>query len=89
MKCCLTAHFIENIIVQGRVIAFHWRLMDLFESDRGPGTLVGKFCTSVYTLLSIVFYVFTLYLVCEAIGTAATPGLLCQPRVIVKMTVEK
>jgi hypothetical protein len=28
-------------------------------------------------------------LVCEAIGTAATRGLLCQPRVIVKMTVEK
>jgi hypothetical protein len=27
--------------------------------------------------------------VCEAIGTAATPGLLCQPRVIVKMIVEK
>jgi hypothetical protein len=30
-----------------------------------------------------------LILVCEAIGTAATPGLLCQLRVIVKMTVEK
>jgi hypothetical protein len=29
------------------------------------------------------------YLVCEAIGTAATSGLLCQPRVIVKMIVEK
>jgi hypothetical protein len=29
------------------------------------------------------------YLVREAIGTAATPGLLCQPRVIVKMIVEK
>jgi hypothetical protein len=29
------------------------------------------------------------YLVCEAIGTAATPGLLCQHRVIVKMIVEK
>jgi hypothetical protein len=29
------------------------------------------------------------YLVCEAIGTAATPGLMCQPRVIVKMIVEK
>jgi hypothetical protein len=28
-------------------------------------------------------------LVCEAIGTAATPGLLRQPRVIVKMIVEK
>jgi hypothetical protein len=26
---------------------------------------------------------------CEAIGTAATPGLLCQTRVIVKMIVEK
>jgi hypothetical protein len=32
---------------------------------------------------------FYCYLVCEAIGTAATPGLLCQPRVIVKMIVEK
>jgi hypothetical protein len=29
------------------------------------------------------------YLVCEAIGTAASPGLLCQPRVIEKMIVEK
>jgi hypothetical protein len=28
-------------------------------------------------------------LVCEAIGAAATPGLLCQPRVIVKMIVQK
>jgi hypothetical protein len=33
--------------------------------------------------------VFFFILVCEAIGTAATPGLLCQPRVIVKMIVEK
>jgi hypothetical protein len=32
---------------------------------------------------------FFLILDCEAIGTAATPGLLCQPRVIVKMIVEK
>jgi hypothetical protein len=30
-----------------------------------------------------------IYLVSEAIDTAATPGLLCQPRVIVKMIVEK
>jgi hypothetical protein len=29
------------------------------------------------------------YLVCEAIGTAATLGLLCQPRVTVRMIVEK
>jgi hypothetical protein len=30
-----------------------------------------------------------LNLVCEVIGTAATPGQLCQPWVIVKMIVEK
>jgi hypothetical protein len=29
------------------------------------------------------------YLVCEAIGTAATPGLLCQPRMILKMILKK
>jgi hypothetical protein len=34
-------------------------------------------------------YLFFLILVCEAIGTATTPGLLCQRRVIVKMIVEK
>jgi hypothetical protein len=33
--------------------------------------------------------VFFLILDCEAIGTAATPGLLCQPRVMVKMIVQK
>jgi hypothetical protein len=33
--------------------------------------------------------IFLYHLVCEAIGTAATPGLLCHPRVIVKMIVEK
>jgi hypothetical protein len=38
----------------------------------------------------IVFpYFFYYYLVCEAIGTSATPGLLCQPRVIVNMIVQK
>jgi hypothetical protein len=36
--------------------------------------------------ISIVFF---FILVCEAIGIAATPGLLCQSRVIVKMSVEK
>jgi hypothetical protein len=38
------------------------------------------------TALSLII---CFYLVCEAIGTAATPGLLCQPRVIVKKIVEK
>jgi hypothetical protein len=36
---------------------------------------------------SYIFFYY--YLVCEAIGTAAAPGLLCQPRVIMKMIVEK
>jgi hypothetical protein len=39
------------------------------------------------TLCQLFF--FTIYLVFETIGTAATPGLLCQPQVIVKMIVEK
>jgi hypothetical protein len=39
--------------------------------------------------LTSLFNIFYYYLVCEAIGTAATPGLLCHPRVIVKMIVEK
>jgi hypothetical protein len=34
-----------------------------------------------------LFYYY--YLICEAISTAATPGLLCQPRLIVNMIVEK
>jgi hypothetical protein len=42
------------------------------------------------TVISLPFFsYFFLILVCEAIGTAATPGLLCQPRVIAKMIVEK
>jgi hypothetical protein len=32
---------------------------------------------------------FFFFLVCEAIGTAATPGLLCQPRLLMKMIMEK
>jgi hypothetical protein len=38
---------------------------------------------------SRIHYFFSFYLVCEAIGTAATPCLLCQSREIVKMIVEK
>jgi hypothetical protein len=40
-------------------------------------------------LLEAGDYFFYYYFVFEAIGTAVTPGLLCQPRVIVKMSVEK
>jgi hypothetical protein len=46
------------------------------------------FVSSVCAFYSIVLFYYY-YLVCEAIGTAANPGLLCQPRVMVKMIVEK
>jgi hypothetical protein len=39
--------------------------------------------------VSAVFNLIFFNLVCEAIVIAGTPGLLCQPRVIVKMIVEK
>jgi hypothetical protein len=50
---------------------------------------VGSRWLIAWELLWWRFFFFFLTLVCEAIGTAATPGLLCQPRVIVKMIVEK
>jgi hypothetical protein len=34
-------------------------------------------------------FFFFCYFVCEAIGSAVTPGLLCQPRVMVKIIVER
>jgi hypothetical protein len=50
------------------------------DSNRGP---------AVYKSRMLKLHKILFYLVCEAIGTAATPGLLCQPRVVVKMIVEK
>jgi hypothetical protein len=48
-------------------------------------------CTRIYTAMCRVRNEFSFFfnLVCDAVGTAATPGLFCQPRVIVKMIVEK
>jgi hypothetical protein len=40
-------------------------------------------------MLLLLLLLLVIYLVREAIGTAANPGLLYQPRVIVKMIVEK
>jgi hypothetical protein len=51
-----------------------------------------KFITVAPVTITALFSSFLRFffnLVYEAIGTAATPGLLCQPRVIVKMIVEK
>jgi hypothetical protein len=51
--------------------------------------LSGSILNFLFVLFLCCLFVFYLILVCEALGTAATPGLLCQPRVIVKMIVEK
>jgi hypothetical protein len=54
-------------------------LLDESDTERNKRLSTVPFC----------LHFFFLNLVCEAIGTVATPGLLCQPRVIVKMIVEK
>jgi hypothetical protein len=46
-------------------------------------------CAPCHIVEYIIHSFYFFYLVYEAIGTAATPGLLCQIRVIVKMIVEK
>jgi hypothetical protein len=43
----------------------------------------------IMTNIAVLGQFFYYYLLCEAIDTTATPRLLCQPRVIVKMIVEK
>jgi hypothetical protein len=53
-------------------------------------TLSGRVAQLVWKYSGIKLQInFFFNLVCEAIGTAATPGLLCQPRVMVKMIVDK
>jgi hypothetical protein len=42
-----------------------------------------------HSLFPYFFFKFFNYVVCEATGTAATPDLLCQPRVIMKLIMEK
>jgi hypothetical protein len=55
---------------------------------RFPVRLTTSRCHFIKLELYELVRMFFFYLVCDAIGTAATPGLLCQPRVIVKMIVE-
>jgi hypothetical protein len=54
----------------------------LSHSIRGEDSLPTETTAKYYFFLFIIWF-------CEVIGTAATPVLLCQPRVIVKMIVEK
>jgi hypothetical protein len=49
--------------------------------------VAAQLAASQEGLSPMKFFFFNL--LSEAIGTAVTPGLLCQPRVIVKMIMEK
>jgi hypothetical protein len=53
------------------------------------GLTDGRRSSYSFAKITYYYYYYYYYLVCEAIGTAATPGLLCQPRVTVRMIVEK
>jgi hypothetical protein len=58
--------------------------------SREMGLINPRFMTN--ELFSHTFLILTKLKIgffCDAVGIAATPGLLCQPRVIVKMIVEK
>jgi hypothetical protein len=64
--------------------------MVFYDSSSGYGSINMFLNHAMYLFVTSIWLLFLFYyLVCEAIGTAATPGLLCQPRVIVKMIVDK
>jgi hypothetical protein len=54
-------------------------------TDHNTISILSRMQREILVHTVFIFY----YLVCEVISTAATPGLLCQARVIVKMIVEK
>jgi hypothetical protein len=70
----------ESHYVPWKAVFENWRFLD-FMLRQTPAY-------GVFQVLEAYYFLF-IYLVYEAIGTAATPGLLCQPRVIVKMIVDK
>jgi hypothetical protein len=72
-------------IQQGSILSFY-----CFYFLGGPDENKKNIFTRIFPLgdiKSLSDYFF--YFVCEAVGTEATPGLLCQLWVIVKMIVEK
>jgi hypothetical protein len=80
-----------------RPLHHHWKVARLYPQHTsgahgwrvGLTTLLPSLSRLSRQNVGLFFFFFFIYLVCGAIGTAATPGLLCQPRVIVKMIVEK
>jgi hypothetical protein len=56
-----------------------------FEPEDGGNMFLRKVDSNSTECRFVIFF----YLIYEAIGTAATLGLLCKPQMIVKMIVEK
>jgi hypothetical protein len=82
--------FVSSCEPKGELSKSYARSGKLAVKDYRPRIILLFSCTiaSLYSSLHFDIYPplsFYYYLVCEAVGTATTPGLLCQPRVIVKM----
>jgi hypothetical protein len=72
----------RNMSQQWKKLWFEWRFVrNVYVALQTESSERVMICF----IMEIIYF----YLACEAIGTAATPGLLCQPRVTVKMIVEK
>jgi hypothetical protein len=73
--------------------ASFWTYSDIKASAKNPDLYATSRFHDQKLFQLVSFYhcafFFFLMLDCEAIGTAATPGLVCQPRLIMKMIVEK
>jgi hypothetical protein len=66
--------------------SYYFKLRALFQIRiKCHHTLLQGLHVDIAEVRLVVF----LILDCEAIGTAATPGLFCQPRVIVEVIMEK
>jgi hypothetical protein len=68
-----------------KIVSVNVTLLELLQTR---GRFYGHVVKQVLLLNDFTCYYYY-YLVCEAIGTVATPGLLCQSWVMVKMILEK
>jgi hypothetical protein len=68
---------------------FDFRLNSFLSVNNYHHIFVYHTCIKMFPSNRCRITFFFYYLVCEAIGTAPTPGLFCQPRGIVKMIVER
>jgi hypothetical protein len=84
--CVIASHFRgSNSVLFFILFAFKVRKPS-FAKPTALNMAYGGLMLHLKCLVSVFFF---LIMDCEAIVTTANPGLLCQPRVIMKMIVEK